>query len=55
MLVQLIDEIALYLETVVYKKKQIKQQLIREDGMITWHVEEKKTKQNLLKKQCIFL
>lgn len=55
MLVQLIDEIALYLETVVYKKKQIKQQLIREDGMITWHVEDKKTKQNLLKKQCIFL
>lgn len=55
MLVQLIDEIALYLETVVYKKRTITQQLIWEHDMLTWQVDDAVTQQNLLKKQCLFL
>jgi Obg family GTPase CgtA len=55
MLVQLIDEIALYLETIVYAGKTITQELVREDEMMTWKVRDKDTKANLLTKQCIFL
>gem|GEM_PF-4235171 len=55
MLIQLIDEIALYLDTVVYKHKKITQQVVCEEGMMTWYVTEKKTKQVLLRKQCVLL
>ncbi len=55
LLLQLIDEIGLYLETVVYKEKNITQQLVCEQEMLTWLVVEKKTKQVLLRKQCVIV
>lgn len=55
MLIQLLDEISLYLETVVYAHKQISQQLIRQDGKVVWQVQDTITKQILLEKMCVML
>lgn len=55
MLVQLLDEIALYLQSVVYKNKSISQKLIWENDMLTWQVADEATQEVLLRKQCLLL
>lgn len=55
MLIQLVDEIALYLETVVFAQRPIRQTVISVNWGMIWQVVATETNEMLLQKQCMIV